>query len=203
MFGQVHVNDSLVRVTGEILSTETDTVVGTLKATGPMNDLFSLEDALGDQARRAMGRLESPQTVANAQQPGQVQQPPMIQATGPIQIVPYPQDNATPYATYDTAPVYPVAPYSPYDSFYPDAYYPYYPGFIYGGIGIGRNYCAPSFGRGDRGFRGGISGGFRGGLGGGIGSIGGGFRGGLGGGVRGGIGGGIRGGAAGHAGGRR
>jgi TolB-like protein len=147
VFGQVHVADNAMRVTGQILSTDNDTVVGTLKATSPINDLFTLEDILGDQARRGVGRLEGPQTASTLPQ-----QPPLtIQATGPVQVPPL--DSGVPYpGVYNTSPVYPVAPYSPYDSYYPYGDYPYYPGFIYGGIGFGGGFRGHAFGgRGPRG----------------------------------------------------
>ena len=165
VFGQVHVNDGALRVTGQIVSTENDSVVGTLKATGSMNSLFTLEDVLSNEARGAMGRLEAPQT-ASAVPP---QQPPAIQATGPVQVVPYPQDTGVPYqGTYDATPTYPVAPY---DSGYPGDYGDYYPNYpyFYGGIGFGgRGFGGRGFGGRGIGGRGiGIHGGGGGHVGGG------------------------------------
>jgi TolB-like protein len=145
VFGQVHINENALRVTGQIVSTATDSVVGTLKATGTLNDLFTLEDVLGNETRGAVGRLEGPQ-FASAVPPQQP--PPTIQ-----QVVPYPQDTGVPYpGVYDTSPVYPV-PYDsgyPYD-YYPDTNYPYFP-YFYGGIGFGRGIGG--HGIGDRGIGG-------------------------------------------------
>jgi len=147
VFGQVHVNENALRVTGQIVSTGTDSVVGTLKATGTMNDLFTLEDVLGNETRGAVGRLEGTQT-ASAVPP---QQPPAIQ-----QVVPYPQDTGAPYpGVYDTSPVAPYDSGYPYD-YYPDTYYPYYP-YFYGGVGFGRGFHGR--GIGGRGIGGGVHGG--------------------------------------------
>ncbi len=169
VFGQVHVNENSMRVTGQIVSTDTDSVVGTLKATGAMNDLFTLEDVLSNEARGAVARLEGPASAIASQQP------PAIQATGPVQVVPYPQDSAVPYAgAYDASPAYPIAPYDggyPYD-YYPNAYYPYAPLYFYGGIGFGRGFRGHSFG-GRGGLGGGLHGGGLGGHGGGLGGHGG------------------------------
>jgi TolB-like protein len=155
VFGQVHVNETALRVTGQIVSTENDSVVGTLKATGSMNDLFTLEDVLGNETRGAIGRIESPQT-ASAVPP---QQGPAIQQTVPVQVVPYTHDSGAPYASpYDTSPVYPASPYDSDYGYYPGSYYPY-ASYFYGGIGFGGGFRGRAFGGG----RGGGGGGLRGG----------------------------------------
>jgi hypothetical protein len=170
VFGQVHVNDNGLRVTGQIVSTGTDSVVGALKATGTLNDLFTLEDVLGNETRGAIGRLEGPQmaSVTPSQQPSQ--------PAASVQMVPYPQDTSGQYpSVYDTSPVYPVAPYDssyyPYN-YYPDTYYPYYPLYFSSGFGFERGFRGhEAHERGEMrgGLRGGFGGGFHGGVGGHIG----------------------------------
>jgi TolB-like protein len=65
VYGQVHVNDrgegagaAAVRITAQVLDTNTGRPVGVLKSTGSIDDLFPVEDDLAQQAREQLGRIE-------------------------------------------------------------------------------------------------------------------------------------------------
>jgi TolB-like protein len=191
-----------VRVNAHLVDTASSNTVGSFSATGPQQDLFKIEDALGEQLRRLLPLPAAPAPVATAQ--GAQQAPnyqPAVQqvaSAGPSVVAYNPPPDGTPNY-YTTTPVvttpyyYPDSFYSTYygsDYYYPD--YGYYGGiyiggpFYYGGWG-GRFHDYGGFGgfRGGIGFRGAVynGGGFRGGGGfHGGGGGGGGFHGGVGGG---------------------
>ena len=120
VFGQVHVNNNGVRVTGEIVATDTERPVAALKATGSMNDLFPIEDLLGNQARRALGKLQfADGRAGNGPGAGNATpaEPPAIEPSGPVQVVPVPVAPQEPYS-YAPYPVVgaasPAVGYDPY-----------------------------------------------------------------------------------------
>jgi TolB-like protein len=147
IFGSTQLLDRQIRLTGQVLDVASGNVLGTLKATGQLDELFRLEDTLAGQALRAL-----PKTMLNlrglAAQKGYgpqiIQLPPDTPASAPV------------YGNYSYAPVYvpqpyatlepPAPPYSPYSYSYPYRfYYPYYHLFSYGnegffpfGFGFGR-----------------------------------------------------------------
>ncbi|MGH7177901.1 MAG: hypothetical protein ACREJC_11005 [Tepidisphaeraceae bacterium] len=53
--------DGLVRISGEIRDVHSTSVVGGIKATGALGDVFALEDAAAEQINRAIVRALSPQ----------------------------------------------------------------------------------------------------------------------------------------------
>jgi len=123
IFGSYQVVADQVRVTGQLGDVPSNRVVAVLQGTGPLRDLFKIEDALGDQLRQQL-----PQPL-NTSVPtvtyGTPNQPYVPEPAAPV--VPPP----APDYTYTT-------PYSPYytpDYYYPDyGYaYPYYP-YYYGGF---------------------------------------------------------------------
>jgi TolB-like protein len=192
VYGSFQFSGDQFRVNGQILDADDNRTLATLRATGPIIDLFKIEDTLWQQLNSA---LPQPPTTM----------PPSItygaeQSASP-QAVPYYAGNeaANSVVTQPPAYVYTTPPYDYYGYGYPYYGYPYYYGgygypFYYGGFGpyyYGRGWGGRFFvGRG--GFRGGFHNGFRGGFGGG-------FRGGFGGGFHGGgMGGGFHGGGGGH-----
>ena len=157
-----------LRLTGQVLDVATGRALGGLKATGTINDIFPLEDALARQIKVRLGLARSPS------RPGASEQPIDAGAMAPLRAEQAPpadqyyQTYATPPSTDYTYNYYYTTPdYGYYD-------YPYYWGYP----GYGYLYVSPSFGfRGhfhegfrSRGFSGGFhSHGFSGGIGGHVG----------------------------------
>lgn len=52
IFGTYQATETELRLTGQVLETRTGKLLGSLKATGPIRDLFALEDDVAGQARR-------------------------------------------------------------------------------------------------------------------------------------------------------
>jgi TolB-like protein len=194
VFGSFQFAGDALRVNGRVMETTYGQTIATLSATGPIIDLFKIEDTLSGQVSAAMPQpVNNVPTVTYGPQPSAETQP---------QAVPYytanqPDSSATAAApTYVYSPTYGYPTYPTYS--YPAYSYPDYYGGYYGGYpiviysnGFRGGFCRPFFGpRGGIGF--GNRGGFRGGVG-----FGGGFRGGVG--FRGGFGG-VRGGFAGGGG---
>jgi len=63
-----------LRITGSILSTGSGATIASLRATGPQRDLFSLEDIIADQAKRAL-IPPAPVATASPALPAQQQSP--------------------------------------------------------------------------------------------------------------------------------
>ena len=57
VFGSYQVNDAALRLTAQVLETRSGRIVGSGKATGPMRDLFALEDELAGQVRGVLASL--------------------------------------------------------------------------------------------------------------------------------------------------
>jgi TolB-like protein len=154
IYGQAQNTGREVRLSGQVLDVATAKSIGALKATGPSDDLFHLEDALAGQVFIALphelltGRtLQGVQNaMTNAQQPGAAPQQPQQGNGGNWPNGPYAaptvNDNSIYGQTQPAAP--PVAPqpqYDPgtaYDNYqsvptyaYPD--YGYYPVAPYDG----------------------------------------------------------------------
>jgi TolB-like protein len=188
-----------IRVNGYLTDVTNNKTLGGFSATGNQQDLFKVEDALGEQLRALLPR---PVTTAQIEQTI-VQNPPLVEAQQPTYSPAYVQAP-----DYSPAPTvnndYATTPVTPY--YYPDysGFYSYsYPFGFYGGFGYvysGRGYGYHDHGFGGRGYSGHFGGtpGFRGGGGSGGGSHGGGgfgsgfHGGGVGGGFHGGGGGGGR-----------
>jgi TolB-like protein len=145
MFGGTQLLDKQIRITGQVLDVGSAKLLGTLKATGAMDDLFRLEDTLAGQALRALPRtmlnLRGLAAASRGNRP---------------QIIQLPSDAPLPMPSYgggySTTPLYarqpyallepPAPPYSPYSYSYPYRfYYPYYHLFSYG-----NGFCDPGFG---------------------------------------------------------
>jgi TolB-like protein len=160
VIGSYQVVADQVRVNGNLIETTGNSTVGSFSATGPQQDLFKLEDALGEQMRRLLPLPAAPPQVAQANEPtaaAVAPQPPVVN---------YAQPDAITNNYYDTTPT--ATPYYYPDSFSPSYYgddYPYDSGF-YGSIDIAP---VPFFygggwggGYGNRGY--GYGGGYRGGF---------------------------------------
>jgi TolB-like protein len=167
VFGAYQYSDSQLRVTGEIVDVNYGRVLGTLKATGAVTDLFKIEDTLSAQLQALLPQPPNSLPVV-------VNGPP-DQSAVPAYAGDQPATVAAPATTY----VYQSPPpdystnyvyTSPYYGYGYPYYYGGYPVIIGGGWGWGRPYYyRPGFRpigpRPGWGFRGG--GGFRGGIGGG------------------------------------
>lgn len=132
--GSIHVNDrpdyTAVRVTGQVIDPATGRALGTIKATGSLDDLFGLEDEVTDQARRQLAWLEGEAAATRpaprpAPLPGRSQQPPAattpapsIEPSGPVRFGDYAGDAG--YAVPDYSPT--VPPAALYRYYYGDPY---------------------------------------------------------------------------------
>jgi TolB-like protein len=179
--GSFQSTDGTIRFDGEIIESGSNGVVGGLSATGPLRDLFALEDSLSMQAVHQLGRLLHP-TADPATQPAP--------AVAEVPAIPTESYDGSALAAYVNSNLPPSNDY--WDQLaasrdrqmygtYPAAGYSYgYGGFGYGfPIGVGVVYGA-GFPVGTIGspYSGGYFGGAYGGSGyGGFGSYGGGFHG--------------------------
>ena len=125
VFGQVQAAGNEMRLTGQIVDVATGQPVGNLKATGPADTLFHLEDALAGQALASVPQgLLTPQALAAEHQngpaePTTAQQPQTSYAPSPPTstynppmseaadiYAPAPTYNYASYTYYEPAPVY-------------------------------------------------------------------------------------------------
>lgn len=60
VFGSYQINEGALRLTAQVLDTQTARIVGSAKATGSMRDLFALEDELAGQVRSVLASLRPP-----------------------------------------------------------------------------------------------------------------------------------------------
>jgi len=167
--GSYQINDNQLRITGEVYDVASAKNIGGIKATGPITDLFKLEDSLNDQLQRLLPITRAPALVAQPQvAPAQPNDSSSNLPT--TVVVPAPQTSQYVY-------VYPsdstASYYSPSYSSYPyySGYYPYYSAPYYGYVGFspiyryGCYYPRAYVGGGFRvGFGGGLHGGFGGGF---------------------------------------
>jgi TolB-like protein len=86
VYGSYQVVDSSLRITGQILHLESNKIVGGLKTTGTMRDLFAMEDDIAEQARRILGREASRKTAEkNPPAPLTAATPtPTLEPSGPV-----------------------------------------------------------------------------------------------------------------------
>jgi TolB-like protein len=119
VYGQFQSVAGQMRITGQVLSAPSGQAIGSVSATGPINDLFPLEDAVSMQVMRALpaGLLTVPP-------------PPDSTASSPTTAPPAisPQASSAKYYSY-TYPDYSSGPPSQYPSGYIDS--PYYLGYPY------------------------------------------------------------------------
>jgi len=131
VFGQAQLMGKQIRLTGQVVDVATGKSLGNMKATGPIDDLFRLEDTLAQQTLDAM-----PQSVLNLggiAQARQANPPRIIYLPGDTQTTPLsngPIDGGA-YPASSFSYLLPPAPgspppYSPYAGSYPYRfYYPY------------------------------------------------------------------------------
>jgi TolB-like protein len=114
IFGQTQILDKTVRMTGEVVDATTGQPVGALKATGPLDQLFQLQDAVASQSLNAL--------------PGQMRDDEWRDRTGYASV---PQSAPSDQGAYDQGSP-PDNNY--YYSNYPDYSYPAYsyPAYSYG-----------------------------------------------------------------------
>jgi TolB-like protein len=74
LFGSYQMVDDQLRFTGQLLETDTGKVIGSIKATGQLRDLFALEDQLSGQ----VDQLLNPASAVQAR-------PAAVPTTGPVQ----------------------------------------------------------------------------------------------------------------------
>jgi TolB-like protein len=78
----IHLNpaegETAIRVTGQVISTETGQPIAAVKATGTLDNLFALEDDLGAQFRRRLNQVIGKPT------PPAAEAPPEIPFSGPV-----------------------------------------------------------------------------------------------------------------------
>ena len=131
VFGQAQLMGKQIRLTGQVLDVVTGKSLGSMKATGPIDDLFRLEDTLAQQTLDALpDSVLNLRGIAQAREatpprivylPGDTQTTPL--SNGPIDGGSFPA-SVFPYQS-PPAPGSPP-PYSPYAGSYPYRfYYPY------------------------------------------------------------------------------
>jgi TolB-like protein len=120
--------DGEVRLLGQILDVNTGNVIGGLKATGPMRDLFGLQDAIAGQAQRAILIAMNPAPPpAPAAAPAPAPQPNTVQAP----VTPYSFAGSDLERSLNS----PLAPSKLYDYNYAHGRYSYYFGDRYTYVG--------------------------------------------------------------------
>lgn len=147
VFGQVQTAGNETRLTGQVLDVATGKPLANLKATGPSDGLFHLEDALAGQTLAAVPQsLLTPQALQAQRQAAQQQAAPAATSQAPAQSGYAPQQPTSAYSpstgaaadSYVSVPqgyTYPApAPaysyYEPADYAYPVPVYTYaYPGW--------------------------------------------------------------------------
>lgn len=123
VFGQMQVNDEQVQLTGQVLDAASGKSLGSLHQSGPLSELFQLEDALTPQVVAALPEaLLNLHGLLGTRQPSRPQiiylpadEPSQLSSQGPM-----PGGYAGPVAPY-TLPPPPggTPPYSPYAGSYP------------------------------------------------------------------------------------
>jgi TolB-like protein len=129
VIGSYQIAGDDLRVTGHLLDVAGGTTLGSFAATGPQKDLFTIEDALGEQMRRLLPASSTlPQQLTATAAPLPAPAPTVVYQPTPQPDYPPPTVNYY----YDTVPTYPYD-YAGYSDLFP---YGYYGGGFYGGIGI-------------------------------------------------------------------
>jgi len=147
--GSYTLADPGVRLTLQLLDLRTNAYIGAAKATGPLRELFALEDSISEQVKRmaqTQVKLRAPAAAPQQQLP-----PVAIPGNGPVRVE-YPWDRDKPFIareirrtlldsdyedsmyrnTYTYGPYgYYGYGYSGHSSYYYRAYYPYFPGPVF------------------------------------------------------------------------
>lgn len=170
VYGQAQTTGKEVRLSGQVIDVATGKPIAALKATGPTDDLFHLEDALAGQVFTALPANLLTATArqgmqAAAQARAQAAQQPAQANSSTWPNGPYTEPGLNSNSIYGTAPaevqtVQPPAydgsvyPYDSYDTIPDTGYYSDYPAYSYGypywygwwpGWGLGF-YVSPGFG---------------------------------------------------------
>jgi len=145
-FGICEVVDSQLRLTAYTMDVATGRILGVLRASGPLRQLFTLEDQLAAQFMASLVQ-QNPAVAVTVVSPPVSPSPatpatPPAMATNTLPPLTYDSNGgataptpitAPPPSTYDTTPTYYYPPYDSTD--YPVYSYPVYP-FFSGGFGI-------------------------------------------------------------------
>jgi TolB-like protein len=149
VFGSYQILNDQVRCTGQVVDTASNRPIASLSATGPVRDLFKLEDELAQQLHRALPQ-ESPPSVAQ-----QTPEPATASTSGY-----YYSSPTTDTAAY-SVPDYTYSSYYPYYPYYyggyaysPYYWYPFYTSVVF--INGHRFFCNPHINHFDNGFHGSI-----------------------------------------------
>ncbi|HEV8293191.1 MAG TPA: hypothetical protein VGP94_14750 [Tepidisphaeraceae bacterium] len=140
--GSYTLADPGIRITVQLLDLRTNQYIGAAKATGPLRELFALEDSIAEQVNRiaqAQVRLRAPAAAPQQQLP-----PVAIPGNGPVQQMQFPWDRDKPFiaqeirrtlldsayedSLYRKTYTYGVSNYYGYGYGY---YRPYYPPVVY------------------------------------------------------------------------
>jgi len=155
--GSYTLADPGIRITIQVFDLKTNTYIGSAKATGPLRELFALEDSIAEQIHRIAEHQVTLRAPAAA--PQQPLPPVAIPGNGPVQQQQYPWDRDKPFianeirktlldrdyedSRYRTTYTYPSYGYYGYGySGYAGYYRPYYGGFY---RPVFRGYGAWSF----------------------------------------------------------
>jgi TolB-like protein len=88
VFGSYQISEAGLRLTGQVLEVSSGRLIGGMKATGTLRDLFFLEDTLAEQAKRILAKQLQPQPAKPA-----VPETPAAEASDP----PQQQQQQTPW----------------------------------------------------------------------------------------------------------
>lgn len=124
IFGQAQVVDLTVRLTGQVVDVSTGQTLGALKVTGPLGDLFDLEDALTQETLVSLPRtMLKPQTLASLEPIGDQAPIFLLMEPSPFQNIAVPMIDAGPQPQKQLT-------YAPVSTLFSPIAYPYAPGFV-------------------------------------------------------------------------
>lgn len=140
LYGTYQATEEGIRINGQILDARTNRLIGGLKATGTIKEIFAVEDQIAEQARRVLTRRHQVVAAAAAAPAGQARRPVLpaqvLTPVGPRRNV-WPWDAEDPALEFardrtyssDYGPSYYNYMYAPYTSYYgyPIGFYVAYP----------------------------------------------------------------------------
>jgi TolB-like protein len=128
VFGQAQSTPKETRLTGAVLDVATEKPLAGLKATGPSDELFHLEDALAGQVFAALPKtLLKPEALARMQQAAAAPAPQTDQTPSQTNVYTPPVQTEVPVYTSPSPEVYSTYP----DNYYATPAYGYYPAYTY------------------------------------------------------------------------
>lgn len=94
VLGGYQLLDPQLRITGQVIAVDSGEVIGGLKATGTVRDLFGMQDSLAAQTKRILrAAVEAAPADATSSPPASTDQPPSeyrpVESSGPIRISTY------------------------------------------------------------------------------------------------------------------